>query len=62
MLNCRLEDGADGAAIQPARIATRIVMDQHARLPLAGRLVQSARDLPLWVVVVLKRILFLLAV
>ena len=51
MLNCRLEDGADGSAIQPARIATRIVMDQHARLPLDGRLVQSARDLPLWVVV-----------
>jgi riboflavin biosynthesis pyrimidine reductase len=26
-------------------------MDQHARLPLDSRLVQSAREFPLWVVV-----------
>lgn len=49
MLTCRLDEDAPGS--KPARIATRIVMDQHARLPIDSRLVQSARDIPLWVVV-----------
>jgi diaminohydroxyphosphoribosylaminopyrimidine deaminase / 5-amino-6-(5-phosphoribosylamino)uracil reductase len=49
MLTCRLEKTALG--LRPARIATRIVMDQHARLPLDSRLVQSASEFPLWIVV-----------
>ncbi len=49
MLTCRLEETALG--LRPARIATRIVMDQHARLPLDSRLVQSASEFPLWIVV-----------
>ncbi len=49
MLTCRLDETDSNS--KPARIATRIVMDQHARLPLDSRLVQSAREIPLWVVV-----------
>lgn len=49
MLTCRLDETDSNA--KPARIATRIVMDQNARLPCDSRLVQSAREFPLWVVV-----------
>lgn len=49
MLTCRLDETDSGS--KPARIATRIVMDQNARLSLDSRLVQSAREAPLWIVV-----------
>jgi diaminohydroxyphosphoribosylaminopyrimidine deaminase/5-amino-6-(5-phosphoribosylamino)uracil reductase len=49
MLTCRLNE--TDPDLKPARIATRIVMDQHARLPIESRLVRSAREIPLWVVV-----------
>ena len=49
MLTCRLDEVDSNS--KPARIATRIVMDQYARLPLDSQLVQSAREIPLWVVV-----------
>ena len=49
MLTCRLNETAPN--LKPARIAARIVMDQNARLPIDSRLVQSAREFPLWVVV-----------
>jgi diaminohydroxyphosphoribosylaminopyrimidine deaminase/5-amino-6-(5-phosphoribosylamino)uracil reductase len=48
-LTCRLFDDS-GVAIRPARIATRIVMDQHARLPLISQLVRTAKEIPVWVV------------
>jgi diaminohydroxyphosphoribosylaminopyrimidine deaminase/5-amino-6-(5-phosphoribosylamino)uracil reductase len=49
MLTCRLNETSPN--LKPARIAARIVMDQNARLPIDSRLVQSAREFPLWVVV-----------
>lgn len=42
-LTCRLPDMAD-------RSPVRVVLDAHLRLPLASRLVQSARQVPLWVI------------
>ncbi|XZE21605.1 bifunctional diaminohydroxyphosphoribosylaminopyrimidine deaminase/5-amino-6-(5-phosphoribosylamino)uracil reductase RibD [Pirellulaceae bacterium SH449] len=48
-LTCRLVDDS-GVDVKPARIATRIVMDQHARLPLTSQLVRTAKEIPVWVV------------
>ena len=49
LLTCRFEETV--TYMKPARIATRIVMDQNARLPTDSRLVRSASEIPLWVVV-----------
>ncbi|HLL27398.1 MAG TPA: bifunctional diaminohydroxyphosphoribosylaminopyrimidine deaminase/5-amino-6-(5-phosphoribosylamino)uracil reductase RibD [Xanthobacteraceae bacterium] len=43
MLNCRLPGMADRSPI-------RIVLDGHLRTPLASRLVQTAREIPLWII------------
>lgn len=43
MLNCRLPG-------LKARSPVRIVVDTHARLPLASQLVRTAREIPTWVV------------
>lgn len=42
-LTCRLPGMGD-------RSPVRVVLDAHLRLPLASRLVQSARQVPLWVI------------
>lgn len=44
ILNCRLPGMAN-------RSPVRVVMDTNARLPLASRLVTTAREVPVWVVV-----------
>ncbi len=43
MLNCRLEGYA-------GRPKVRVVLDRRLRLPLTSRLVQSAKEIPTWVV------------
>jgi diaminohydroxyphosphoribosylaminopyrimidine deaminase / 5-amino-6-(5-phosphoribosylamino)uracil reductase len=43
-LTARLENGQT-----PARVATRIVVDRHMRLPLESQLVQTAREVPVLV-------------
>jgi diaminohydroxyphosphoribosylaminopyrimidine deaminase/5-amino-6-(5-phosphoribosylamino)uracil reductase len=43
-LTARLENGKT-----PARVATRIVVDRHMRLPLESQLVRTAREVPVLV-------------
>lgn len=43
-LTARLENGKT-----PARVATRIVVDRHLRLPLESQLVRTAREVPVFV-------------